>query len=168
MINKEERKMKNHLYTSFLILSGFFLMGCQGSVEQESNDQLSTEGQDSVLIRLEKDWSQAVITQDIAMLGQILSEDLVYHTEEGEVLNRKEYIDNFILNKRNIQSVEVDNIKVFFFEGDISVVTGTSKEAGMLEDSTLVEYSGLWTNIWLRKDGVWQCIAGHGNTKVVK
>ncbi len=160
--------MKNHLYLFFLILSGFFLLGCQGSVEQETTDQLSTEGQDSVLIQIEKDWSQAVISQDIPMLENILSEDIVYHTEEGEVLNRKEYIDNFIRNKRNIQSVEVDNMNVFFFEGNIAVVTGTSKEIGMDEDNTLVEYSGLWTNVWLRKDGTWQCIAGHGNTKVVK
>ena len=160
--------MKNYLYPFFLILSGYFLMGYQGSGEQQMTDQLSTEGQDSVLIQMEKDWSQAVITQDIAMLGQILSEDIVYHTEEGEVLTREEYIDGFIRNKRNIQSVEVDNMKVFFFDGNVAVVTGTSKEAGMDEDNTLVEYSGLWTNVWLRKNGTWLCIAGHGNTKVVK
>ncbi len=168
MINKEEHKMKNRPYLLSLLLSVFFLWGCQGSVEQESTDQLSLEGQDSVLIQMEKDWSQAVITQDLAMLGQILSEDIVYHTEEGEVLSREEYIDGFIRNKRNIQSVEVDNMKVFFFEDDIAVVTGTSKEVGMNDDNELVEYSGLWTNVWLRKDGTWQCIAGHGNTKVVK
>lgn len=160
--------MKNHLYPFFLILSGFFFIGCQGSGEEKVNDQLSTAGQDTVLIQMEKDWSQAVITQDIPMLEQILSEDLVYHTEEGEVLNRTEYVDNFIRNKRNIQSVVVDNMKVFFYENKIAVITGTSKEIGMHEDSTIVEYSGLWTNVWLRKDGTWQCIAGHGNTKVVK
>jgi ketosteroid isomerase-like protein len=160
--------MKNHLYPFFLILSGFFLMGCQGSGEHQGTDQLSTVGQDSILIQMEKDWSQAVISRDISMLENILSEDLVYHTEEGEVLNRKEYIDNFILNKRNILSVAVDNMKVFFYEGYVAVVTGNSKEIGMNEDSTMVEYSGLWTNVWLREDGSWQCIAGHGNTEVVK
>ncbi len=160
--------MKNHLYLFYVILSGFFFMGCQGSVEQESTGQLSTEGQDSLLVQMERDWSQAVITQDIAMLENILSEDLVYHTEEGEVLNRKEYLDNFILNKRNIVSVAVDNMKVFFYEDNFAVVTGNSKEIGMSTDSTMVEYSGLWTNVWLREDGNWRCIAGHGNTKVVK
>jgi len=160
--------MKNHLYPYFLILSGFFLMSCQGSVDQRTTEQLSLEGQDSVLIQLEKDWSQAVITQDVSMLGQILSEDLVYHTEEGEVLNRQEYLDNFILNKRRILSVAVDNIKVFFFENNVAVLTGNSKEVGMSQDSTMVEYSGLWTNVWLREDGTWKCIAGHGNTKVIK
>lgn len=143
-------------------------MGCQGSVDRGTIEPLSLEGQDSVLIQLEKDWSQAVITRDIRMLENILSEDLVYHTEEGEVLNRKEYIDNFILNKRNILSVAVDNMKVFFFENNIAVITGNSKEVGKSADSTMVEYSGLWTNVWLREDGKWKCIAGHGNTEVVR
>lgn len=155
--------MKNHLYPIILILFVCFFIGCQGTT-----DQISTEGQDSVLVQMERDWSQAVITRDITMLEKILSEDLVYHTEVGEVLGRKEYLDNFILNKRNIVSVSVDNMNVFFFEGNFAVVTGNSKEIGMSPDSTMVEYSGLWTNVWLRKDGSWKCIAGHGNTEVVK
>ena len=167
--------MKKHYIPFLLILSIFFLSGCQGNsdhksqkTEDEIHEHPSLEGQDEVLMQMERDWSQSVISKDFSMLEKILSDELVYHTEEGDVLNRKEYIDAFIANKRNIQSVEVDNMKVAFFKGEIAVVTGTSKEIGMNEDSTMTEYSGLWTNVWLRESEGWKCIAGHGNTKSVK
>lgn len=165
---KDRPKMKKHALLFVMMITSMLFTGCQGSIEEKEGDQLSTTGQDEVLMQMERDWSQVVVSQDISVLEKILSEDLVYHTEEGDVLNRQEYIDNFIKNKRNIQSVEVDNMKVFFFEGEIAVVTGTSKEIGLNEDSTRIEYSGLWTNFWLRENGAWQCIAGHGNTKSVK
>ena len=170
--------MKKHFITLALIVIVLILTGCQGQNSEKSqkpddeaiheHEYESTAGQDSVLMQMEIDWSQTVITKDFAMLEEIIAEDIVYHTEEGEVLNRQEYLDAFILNKRNIQTVEVDNMKVTFFHGSIAVVTGTSKEIGKNDDGTLTEYSGLWTNVWLRSDGKWQCIAGHGNTKTIK
>lgn len=176
--------MKKHFFPIALVVIGLIFTGCQGQNSEESqkhddeaihehehdqmHEQESTAGQDTILMQMEIDWSQTVITKDFAMLEEILAEDIVYHTEEGEVLNRQEYLDAFILNKRNIQNVEVDNMKVAFFHGSIAVVTGTSKEIGKNDDGSMTEYNGLWTNVWLRSDGKWLCIAGHGNTKTIK
>ena len=174
--------MKKHFIPFIVVIVTLVFTGCHGqdgdkahshdeAIEhdhEQMHEYGTIAGQDSVLMQMEIDWSQTVITKDYEMLEEMLAEDLVYHTEEGDVLNRQEYLDAFILNKRNIQTVEVDNMKVTFFQDMIAVVTGTSKEIGKNEDGSTTEYSGLWTNVWLRRDGKWKCIAGHGNTKLIK
>jgi ketosteroid isomerase-like protein len=119
-----------------------------GSVEQE-------------LIKLEIGWANAVVKTDLAFLDRILADDFIQWNSDGTSQTKAQLLAALKSGDYAASSQVLSDIKVRIY-GDAAVGTGlnTSKEKYMGKD-TSGQYR--WTDTWIKKDGRWQCVAGHGS-----
>jgi hypothetical protein len=60
-------------------------------------------------------------------------------------------------------SAIVNDMKVYMYTNELAILTGSYILKDQDTDGKEVEYHSRWTNAWLKRDGLWQFIAGHGN-----
>src|SRR5258707_2864125 len=74
-----------------------------------------------VLAKIEKDWGDANVSQDTGTLNRILSDDIVFTTYDGKVLNKASVLES--VKNEKIESDEQSDIVVRIY-GNTGVVTG--------------------------------------------
>jgi len=118
------------------------------------------------LIKLETDWGNAQIKRDVAFLDRIIADDSVYTDEDGIVhTNKAEGLADLKSGAATTTSVVVDDMKARVW-GDTGVVWGRTTVKSQYKGK---DTSGTfqWTDTWIKINGRWQCVAGHGS-KIVK
>ena len=119
-----------------------------GSVEQE-------------LIKLEKEWADAYMKRDLAVLDRIEAADLVMTDFEGNVFTKALDIEEVKSGVYTLESLVGDEMKVHIY-GDTAVVTGRSKSKGRYKGKDF-DSQYRWTDTWVKIEGRWQCVAGHSS-----
>jgi len=90
----------------------------------------------------------AQVSQDIAVLEEVLGDDLVYTHSDARVDTKRSYID--AVAKRGYRGVTTRDVVVRIY-GDTAVVTGIAE----LAVSDTLQFTARYTNVWVRR-GNWQ------------
>jgi ketosteroid isomerase-like protein len=133
----------------FLVLVIVILAQTQtGSMEQE-------------LIKLERDWIDALIKHDWAFIDRILAEDYTTTDSDGVIINKAQEMAVIKSGEEAITSAATDEFRVRVY-GDAAVVTFRWVYKGQVKGK---ESSGeeRYTDTWIRRDGRWQCVAIHAS-----
>lgn len=111
---------------------------------------------EEALIRLEREWVEALKKQDKSALDQILSDDFIFFspTSKGELRKKSEYIENRAAIKA--ESVTFENILVRVY-GNTAVVNGSIIETSQGQDRRYINL----TDIWVKKANNWQAVSRH-------
>ena len=111
------------------------------------------------LVKLENDWLQAFFENDGAFADRFLAEDYIGTDEHGNVKDKTQEIAEIKAGAHLSTSGVLDNIKVRVY-GDAAVVTGRRIMKGLFQGK---EYRSpyLWTDIFIKRGGRWQCVASH-------
>jgi ketosteroid isomerase-like protein len=136
------------LSVSCLIQGVVSLRAQQGKVEQE-------------IMQIERDWCSATIKKDITMLGRILADDYTGVGSRGTAVTKVQELADLKSGDSNVTSCVDTNIKVRMY-GDVAVVTGTGNRAGTYKGVAFKDRQILWTDVFVRKDERWQCVASQG------
>jgi ketosteroid isomerase-like protein len=126
----------------------------------------AASSEEQELIKLETDWGNAIIKRDVAFLDRVMTEDSIGTDYEGVVHTGKaEYLADIKSGANTITSIVVDDMKARVW-GDAGVVWGRTTEKSQNKGK---DTSGTyqWTDTWIKINGRWQCVAGHGS-KVIK
>ena len=144
---------------AFLICMVVFVLAV--AVQAQTPAQTETGKVEQELIKLEKDWGEAGLKNDIAFFDKILADDFTESTPEGYFITKAQYIAQMKSGEFVATSWVQDDIKVRVY-GDAAVVTGRT--------ATKAQYKGkdvsgqyLWTDTFIKRDGRWQCVATHGS-----
>ena len=134
-----------------------FAVGAQA----QTPAQTETGKVEQELIKLENGWAENILKNDIAFFDRILADGYTEADSEGNVNTKSQYIANFKSNTFVVTSAVLDDINVRVY-GDTAVVTGRNTMKGQYKGK---DDSGQyrWTDIWVKRDGRWQCVAGHGS-----
>jgi ketosteroid isomerase-like protein len=126
----------------------------------ETPAQQKTESVEQELIKLENEWADAWIKRDVAFFDRIEADDYTWTSPWG-VWTKAQDLAELKSGDSVITSWVMDGIKVRVY-GDAAVVTGRStiKEMHKGEDWSRQES---WTDTWIKRDGRWQCVAGHSS-----
>lgn len=119
-----------------------------GSAEQE-------------LIRLENEWGEAILKRDVATLGRLLADDFKFGEPDGTVTTKTQLLDFIKTGDWAATSIVCEAMQARVY-GDAAVVEGLNTEKSRFKG---VDSSGQyrWTDTWIRRDGRWQCVAGHSS-----
>ncbi len=113
------------------------------------------------LIKLEKEWADALVKHDLAFLDTILADDYMSTDSEGTVGNKAQEIATLKSGDYVLVSTVLDNIKVHVY-GDAAVYFGRSTDKAQLKGKDISgQYQ--WTDTWVKRDGRWRCVASHGS-----
>jgi ketosteroid isomerase-like protein len=111
---------------------------------------------------LEDQWIGVYATHDLSVLHRIIADDFVATLADGAMRRKREHIESYKADFESIAAVSSSEIEVHVYQADAAVVTG-------LYVATLREPKGAtpgryrFTDTWLKRGGVWRCVATHEN-----
>ena len=114
------------------------------------------------LIEIERQLSDALVRQDVAVLDRLWSNDLVFTFPDGQVSNKRERLAGQKPGAQSSQSESEttnDEVKVYVY-GNTAVVTVLATWKGKANNQA---YSSQFqaTHVWAKQKGRWQLVAAH-------
>ncbi|MEO5721463.1 MAG: DUF4440 domain-containing protein [Chthoniobacterales bacterium] len=106
----------------------------------------------------EKQWAAAIAKHDIATIESLLANDYVGVTSAGRVVKKAAVIADLKKDKNTYDSVTNSRLETRA-HGDATVVVGTTNQRGKDAAGRAFNYTYRWTDIWVKQDGRWQCVA---------
>jgi ketosteroid isomerase-like protein len=117
------------------------------------------------LIKVENDWSTAWAKNDAKFLDQLYATEYLATSSEGTVYNKIDGIKDDTSPEYTEKSFVLSDLKVHIY-GETAVVTGHNsvkfKKGGKVE-----QIEARFTDVFVKRDSRWQCVATQG-TKVAK
>ncbi len=142
--------MKKAITTFFLFFYGYCLCAQDLNIENEIRSLEQTE-------------VQAVLNKDTATLKKLWDKDYIVNNPENRiVLAKANPVDRPVLQNQRVSFTrEVEKILI---NGDIAISMGneTVIPAGDVPNSEQI-VKRRYTNIWMKKDGLWKLVARHAN-----
>jgi len=125
----------------------------------QTQTQLKSGSVEQELMRLEIQWSDALVKSDLAFLGQILADDWMGADQNGVVYSKAQQLALFKSGDDVISSLFSDDMQARVY-GDAAVVTGRNTQKETLKGKDISgQYR--WTDTFVKKAGRWQCVASH-------
>jgi len=123
--------------------------------------QTTSKSIEEELIKLENQWSDAMVKMDLAFLDRHVSDEYVEWSPYGSSMTKADLIASLKSGDLKVLSMAVDDIKARVY-ADTAVVTGRTILKEMFKG---MESSGRyrWTDIWVKMAGRWQCVAAHAS-----
>ena len=144
--------MKKLLFVAILVVVCLLPVWAQTAAEKE-------------LIKVETDWNTAGIKRDTKALELLYATE--YHATDytGKTYTKAEDLKNTVDPKNVFSSGVLTDLKVHIY-GQTAVVTGVNTVKATYDGKdTGGDYR--FTDVFVKRDGRWQCVATQG-TKVVK
>jgi hypothetical protein len=135
------------------------VMALAVAVQAQTAPQTQAGSDEQELIKMENDWLQAFFENDGAFADRFLADDYMGTDEHGDIKTKAQEIAEIKAGAHLSTSGVLDNIRVRF-HGDAAVVTGRRIMKGLFQGK---EYRSpyLWTDIFVKRGGRWQCVASH-------
>jgi len=113
---------------------------------------------DEIQIRqLERAWNQAEMKQEIGAVDNLVADTLVYTDYDGTFMNKKEYLKWIINPEQKADHLYDEGLSVQVY-GNAAVVTGIYRESGTNKGKPYTIRSR-YTDTWIKRNGLWQCVA---------
>ncbi|MDA0264135.1 MAG: nuclear transport factor 2 family protein [Chloroflexi bacterium] len=105
------------------------------------------------IIALENRRIEAMVSGDVAALGEILADDLIYTHTTARLDTKESFIDAVKTGRSNYKSVDREDVKVSQY-GDTAVVTGHAKFH--VGDN---KFDARFIDVYAKRNNAWQMVA---------
>lgn len=114
-------------------------------------------GEEGRIIALESAWDQAEQNKDATALTNILADDLVYVDYDGSISTKQQFLAD--VKSADITGEQINNegVTVHMYN-NVAVSTGIYRDKGIEKGKPFLR-RGRFTNVWLNRNGKWECIA---------
>lgn len=120
--------------------------------------QEKTISADEIQIRqLERAWNQAEMKQEVGAVDNLVAETLAYTDYDGSFMNKKQYMKWIVNPEQKAEHLYDEGLNVQIY-GNAAVVTGIYRESGTNKGKAYTIRSR-YTDTWVKRNGVWQCVA---------
>jgi ketosteroid isomerase-like protein len=141
-------------------------VACTPEVDQRETQpaalsQAEREEIEQTLLRWADQWNEGSLTGDLSILERILARDFIYTINNGKVHDKASFIALRANNPVALTSLDQRGISIHWYGDNVVVLTGTTTGTGTDADGTQVSGSSAWTNVYVQRDGEWQCVVGH-------
>lgn len=152
--------MKNLTRILALALCGILLAAVSFSGQVRA-----TKSADEEFVKfLEDAWVNAIVHKNINVLNHVIADDFIGTSPNGFRYTKQEAISDLQSGAYVVADMALDKVNVRVF-GDTAIVTLYQTEKSRYGSENL---SGRYafTDVWLRRDGVWQAVASQGTPVV--
>ena len=118
--------------------------------------QMKSGDADRELLKLEKDFAQAVVSNDAEEIAKFLSDDWVIIDPDGNIIDKARFLGVIKLGQLTHEMMESEEAKVRSYENS-AVVTAIVKSKGNFagQEFTTQERA---SDVFVKRDGHWQCV----------
>jgi ketosteroid isomerase-like protein len=117
------------------------------------------------LIKVENDWSNAWVKSDVNALDKLYATEYFATSSEGIVFNKVDGIKDDTSPEYTEKSFVLSELKVRIY-GETAVVTGRN-DVKFKKGKKAEQVMSRFTDVFVKRDGRWQCVVTQG-TKVAK
>ena len=140
-----------------------------GPAARAQSDQAVTAAQEAAIEagikELSSQWSRAYLKNDPTILERIWAPEFVYVEPSGHRFTKAEGIENLTSGGEKHTKSEASSIDVRVYgSGTVAVDIGDYLEAGRDKHGVPFERRSRFTNVWVLRDGAWQCVSGHASS----
>ena len=108
---------------------------------------------------LEDQLQQAMLNSDVAVLDELIADDLVFTMHTGLLIDKQADLDAHRSGIVKFSKVEISDRQIHEYGGCV-VVTLQAELAGITHEQA---FSGIFrfTRVWMQRQNRWQIAAGH-------
>ena len=122
-------------------------------------DAQSARSTRETLIELERSWNDAVYSGDVDVIDRLLADEFLGTYDDGSRGDKAREIDLVANFNQAVISAVQDDFRVAIY-GDTAVVWFTLHLVGLRQGQE-AELTLRYTDVWIRRDGRWQCVSAH-------
>ena len=123
------------------------------------------ESDQDVLIRLERGWNDAFYRKDVAFIERLLAEEFIATYDDGSQGDKAKELALAVQFNQAVESATQDDFIVKVYR-DTAVVWFTLKIIGIRQGQKS-ELNLRYTDVWVVRDGRWQCVSTQ-STRIVQ
>ena len=148
-----------------LVLVVPILLACSKSTTTTSSGAAPTVGGENdeagrqALSQLEDDWAKALMAHDTAFFTRVIAPDFHGTADSGKTFGRAEVIRDAADNQMRDLHDEERQVRIYG-GGTVGVVMGHGRWT-VEKGARPGQYSGRYTEVFVKRDGRWQAVAGH-------
>jgi ketosteroid isomerase-like protein len=109
------------------------------------------------LIRIERDWAEAVVNPDWGAVRRIISDDFSVVDSTGHVWGQESYLDAIASGVAGIESLKIDDLEVRVYGGTAIVTGRLVYRAGLGRSDLNGAYR--FTKVYVHRESGWLCVA---------
>ena len=110
------------------------------------------------IARVEEDWANAYVRHDAAPLERILADEFITVGSNGKSHNKAQDIEGLKADSATYEYSTPYDLEIRAY-GAGAVVVGRTKEKGRYPSGTEFVSEYRWTDIFVKRQGRWQCVA---------
>ena len=141
-------------------------IACGGPVAEEASQAemaVSPQQVEQEVQQAERDWAAAVVAKDIAKLGEIYHDRLIYAHSTGVVETKSEYMGKLEAGTANYETIEHEEMRVLPY-GDMAIAHSRLHMQGVSADGPF-DNLFMTIHIWVNEGGQWRLTA-HQTTRL--
>ena len=119
----------------------------------------SAQSTRETLIELERSWNDAVYSGDVDVIDRLLADEFLGTYDDGSRGDKAREMDLVANFNQAVISAVQDDFRVAIY-GDTAVVWFTLNLVGLRQGQE-AELTLRYTDVWIRRDGRWQCVSAH-------
>jgi len=111
------------------------------------------------LLKLENEFAEAIVNNNLEGIGRLVTDDWIIIGPDGEIVDRPRFFEVIKSGALTHDMMESEDFRVRVY-GDSAVVTALTRTRGkfMGQDFTTQERA---TDVFVKRDGRWQCVLSH-------
>jgi ketosteroid isomerase-like protein len=111
------------------------------------------------LLKLEKAFAEAIVKNDLEGIGRLVTDDWIIIDPNGEIVDRTRFFEVIKSGALTHDMMESEDFRVRIY-GDSAVVTALTRTKGkfMGQEFSTQERA---TDVFVKRDGRWQCVLSH-------
>ena len=120
---------------------------------------MKTSEVEEQLLKLEKAFAEAIVKNDLEGIGRLVTDDWIIIDPNGEIVDRARFFEVIKSGALTHDVMESEDFRVRVY-GDSAVVTGVTRTKGkfMGQEFSTRERA---TDVFVKRDGRWQCVLTH-------
>lgn len=136
------------------------------AVTPSASQRQPVESDQQALIKLERGWNEAFYRKDVAYIGNILADEFLATYEDGSRGDKAKELALVAAFNQQVESAVQDDFTVKVYR-DTAVVWFTLRLVG-IKQGQRSELMLRYTDVWVMRDGRWQCVSTHSTRMTAK
>jgi ketosteroid isomerase-like protein len=132
---------------------------CAAIVTASAGQRTPAQSDQAVLENLERSWNAAFYRHDIAAIKNFLADEFISTYDDGARGDKAKELQLASEFNQAVESAEPDEFTIKIY-GDTAVVWFTLKITGLKQGKPSV-LTLRYTDVWVLRDGRWQCVSAH-------
>jgi ketosteroid isomerase-like protein len=134
-----------------VVLTVIFILAAGTFLGQERSARMQEE-----ILKIEKDFGQAIIRNDADAVGQFLADDWIIIDPDGGVIDKARFLSVIKSGALTHEQMDSDDVRIRIY-GDTATTTALTRTKGkfMGQDFTTQERA---TDVLVKRDGRWQVV----------